>query len=189
MHHIDALYTAYPFYGYRRMTAALRQAGVLVNKKRVRRLMREMGIEAIYPGPNLSRRFQRDCTRPYLLRHLNIDHINQVWGIDITYLRMGKGFMYLFVIVDWFSRKIVDYELSSTLEKAFVMTCLMRALQGVKPEIINSDQGSHFTNPDYLSLMDESGVRVSMDGKGRATDNGRTERFFQIGRASCRERV
>ena len=179
MHLIDALYTACPFYGYRRMTAALRRDGILVNKKRVRRLMREMGIEAIYPGPNLSRRFQRDCTRPYLLRHLKIDHINQVWGIDITYLRMEKGFMYLFVIVDWFSRKIVDYELSSTLEKAFVMTCLRRALQGVKPEIINSDQGSHFTNPDYLSLMTESGVRVSMDGKGRATDNGRTERFFR----------
>jgi putative transposase len=109
-----------------------------------------------------------------------IDRVNQVWGIDITYLRMGKGFMYLFVIVDWFSRKIVDYELSSTLEKAFVMTCLRRALQVVKPEIINSDQGSHFTNPDYLSLMAESGVRVSMDGKGRATDNGRTERFFRF---------
>ncbi len=92
---------------------------------------------------------------------------------------MGKGFMYLFVIIDWFSRKIVDYELSSTLEKAFVMTCLKRALQGVKPEIINSYQGSHFTNPDYLSLMAENGVRVSMDGKGRAFDNGRTERFFR----------
>ncbi len=179
MHRIDALYTAYPFYGYRRMTAALHQEGILVNKKRVRRLMREMGIEAIYPGPNLSRRFQRECTRPYLLRHLKIDRVNQVWGIDITYIRMGKGFMYLFAIIDWFSRKVVDYELSSTLEKAFVMTCLRRALQNAKPEIINSDQGSHFTNPDYLLLMAENGVRVSMDGKGRATDNGRTERFFR----------
>lgn len=179
MHRIDALYTAYPFYGYRRMTAALHQEGILVNKKRVRRLMRDMGIEAIYPGPNLSRRFQRECTRPYLLRHLKIERANQVWGIDITYIRMGKGFMYLFAIIDWFSRKVVDYELSSTLEKAFVMTCLQRALQNAKPEIINSDQGSHFTNPDYLLLMAENGVRVSMDGKGRATDNGRTERFFR----------
>ena len=179
MHRIDALYTAYPFYGYRRMTAALRQEGVMVNKKRVRRLMREMCIEAIYPGPNLSRRFQRDCTRPYLLRHLDIARVNQVWGIDITYIRMGKGFMYLFAIIDWFSRKIVDYELSSTLEKAFVMTCLQRALAIATPEIVNSDQGSHFTNPDYLALMVLNSVKVSMDGKGRATDNGRTERFFR----------
>ena len=114
-----------------------------------------------------------------MLRHLKINRINQVWGIDITYLRMGKGFMYLFVIVDWFSRKIVDSELSNTLEKAFVMTFLRKALQGENSEIINSDQGSHFTNPDYLSLMAENGVRASMDGKGCATDNGRTERFFR----------
>jgi putative transposase len=138
-----------------------------------------MGIEAIYPGPNLSRRFHAQYSRPYLLRGLSITRPNQVWGIDITYIRMGKGFMYLFAIIDWFSRKVVDYELSSTLEKAFVLQCLRRALTITKPTIINSDQGSHFTNPEYLELLEGNGIRVSMDGRGRATDNGRTERFFR----------
>ncbi|WP_390902997.1 IS3 family transposase [Xylanibacillus composti] len=104
---------------------------------------------------------------------------DQVWGIDITYLRMEKGFMYLFVIVDWYSRRIVDYELSSTLEKTFVMDCLKRVLSVRKPEIMNSDQGSHFTNAEYLELLDHANVRVSMDGKGQALDNARTERFFR----------
>jgi putative transposase len=104
---------------------------------------------------------------------------DQVWGIDITYIRMHKGFMYLFVIIDWYSRCIVDYELSNTLEKSFVMDCLQRALNRKVPKIINSDQGGHFTNPDYLTLMDKYGVRVSMDGKGQALDNVRTERFFR----------
>lgn len=141
--------------------------------------MRVMGIEAIYPEPNLSKRYHAQYIRPYLLRGLNIDRPNQVWGVDITYLRMGKGFMYLFVIIDWYSRKIIDYELSSTLEKAFVLTCLKRALERCQPEIINSDQDSHFTNPDYLDLLSEHHVNVSMDGKGRARDNSRTERFFR----------
>jgi len=111
---------------------------------------------------------------PYLLRGLTIDRPNQVWGIDITYLRMGKGFMYLFLIIDWYSRKVIDYELSSTLEKGFVLKCLKRAFSRCKPEIMNSDQGFHFTNSDYLELLEKEGIKVSMDGKGRATDNSRT---------------
>lgn len=179
MHAIDKLYTKYPYFGYRRMTSKLQEIGWAVNRKRVRRLMQLMGIQAIYPGPNLSKRYHAEYVRPYLLRGLTIEHPNQVWGIDITYLRMGPGFMYLFIIIDWYSRKIVDYELSSTLEKGFVMTCLKRALGRCKPEIINSDQGSHFTNADYLNLLKQHDIRVSMDGKGRARDNSRTERFFR----------
>ena len=185
MHEIDVLYTAHPYFGYRRMTAKLREKGFDVNRKRVRRLMRLMGIQAIYPKPNLSKRLHAKYCRPYLLRGLDITHPNHVWGVDITYILMGRGFMYLFTIIDWFSRKVVDYELSSTLDKGFVMTCLKRAFHRSKPVIINSDQGSHFTNADYLELLKENGVQVSMDGKGRATDNSRTERFFRALKYEC----
>jgi putative transposase len=153
MHEIDVLYTAHPYFGYRRMTAILREKGYDVNRKRVRRLIRLMGIQAIYPKPNLSKRLHAKYCQPYLLRGLEINHPDHVWGVDITYLRMGRGFMYLFTIIDWFSRRVVDYGLSSTLEKGFVMNCLKRALRHRKPMIINSDQGSHFTNADYLELM------------------------------------
>jgi putative transposase len=104
---------------------------------------------------------------------------DQVWGVDITYVHFDRGFMYLFVIIDWYSRCIVDYELSSTLDKTFVMSCLRRALSKRKPQIINSDQGGHFTNPDYIELVERSGVKISMDGKGQWRDNARTERFFR----------
>jgi putative transposase len=179
MHEMDVIYTRWPFFGYRRITAKLREKGFDVNRKRVRRLMKVMGIKTIYPKPNLSKRLHAKYVRPYLLRGLTIERPNHVWGCDITYLRMGKGFMYLFIIIDWYSRKIVDYELSSTLEKEFVMTCLKRAFSRCTPEILNSDQGSHFTNADYLELLAANQVQVSMDGKGRATDNSRTERFFR----------
>lgn len=185
MHEIDVIYTDKPFFGYRRITAILREKGFNVNRKRVRRLMRLMGIHGIYPQPNLSKRLHAKYVQPYLLRGLDINHPNHVWGVDITYLRMGKGFMYLFLIIDWFSRKVVDYELSSTLEKGFVMTCLKRAFGHCKPKIINSDQGSHFTNADYLKLLAEHDIQVSMDGKGRATDNSRTERFFRALKYEC----
>jgi putative transposase len=180
MHEMDKLYTKWPFFGYRRITVKLREQGVDVNRKRVRRLMRVMGIQAIYPQPNLSNRLHAKYVRPYLLRGLTIDRPNHVWGVDITYLRMGKGFMYLFIIIDWYSRKIVDYELSSTLEKEFVLTSLKRAFCRCKPEILNSEQGSHFTCASYLELLNENKVQVSMDGKGRATDNSRTERSLGL---------
>ena len=117
--------------------------------------------------------------RPYLLKGLEINHADQVWGIDITYLPLRSGFLYLFIIIDWYSRYIVDYEISFSLEKDFVLRCLSRAMETRSPEIINSDQGSHFTNADYLELLQEHGVKVSMDGKGRCRDNIRTERFFR----------
>ncbi|WP_455072783.1 IS3 family transposase [Paenibacillus caseinilyticus] len=185
MHRIDELYMKHPYFGYRRMTNVLRDQGFEINRKRVRRLMQLMGLEAIYPKPNLSKRLHAKYTRPYLLRGLTIDRPNHVWGIDITYIRMGKGFMYLFTIIDWYSRKVIDYELSSTLEKGFVMTCLKRAFKRCKPEIMNSDQSSHFTNADYLELLEKEEVKVSMDGKGRATDNSRTERYFRSLKYEC----
>lgn len=180
MRRIDELHTDHPTWGYRTITKVIRRDDKLrVNRKKIQRMMRDMGVYTIYPKPNLSKRYHAQYVRPYLLRKLNIVRPDQVWGIDITYLRMRKGFMYLFVIIDWYSRKIVDYELSSTLDKSFVMNCLQRAFARTKPEIINSDQGSHFTNPDYVELLETAGVRISMDGKGQALDNVRTERFFR----------
>ncbi|MDT9725407.1 IS3 family transposase [Xylanibacillus composti] len=164
MRRIDELHTDHPTWGYRTITKVIRRDDkIQVNRKKIQRLMREMGVYTIYPKPNLSKRYHAQYIRPYLLRNLDICRPDQVWGIDITYLRMEKGFMYLFVIVDWYSRRIVDYELSSTLEKTFVMDCLKRALADRKPDIINSDQGSHFTNAEYLELLDHANVRVSMD--------------------------
>jgi len=178
--YVDRIHTDNPTWGYRTITSFLKmEHGLAVNRKRIRRIMRDMGIYAIYPKPNLSRRYHAAHIRPYLLRHMDIKEPDQVWGVDITYVHLGKGFMYLFVIIDWHSRNIVDYELSSTLDKTFVLNCLRRALNGRKPKIINSDQGGHFTNPEYIGLLEKSGVSISMDGKGQCRDNARTERFFR----------
>jgi len=180
MRKIDEIHTAHPTWGYRTITKIIRRDDeILVNRKKVRRMMRVMGIYTIYPKPNLSKRYHAQYIRPYLLRNLNIERPDQVWGVDVTYIRMHKGFMYLFIIIDWYSRRIVDYELSSTLEKSFVLDCLKRALSKRKPEIINSDQGGHFTNPDYIELLEEAKIKISMDGKDQALDNVRTERFFR----------
>lgn len=176
---IDKIHLEHPAWGYRKIAHYLRNSGHDINRKRVRRLMRLMDIQALYPGPNHSRRYHAQYVRPYLLRNLVIERIDQVWGIDITYVPLKKGFLYLFVIIDWFSRRIVDYEISYSLEKEFVLRCLRRALCERKPEIMNSDQGSHFTCPAYLKLLDSCDVKVSMDGKGQALDNVRTERFFR----------
>jgi putative transposase len=180
MRRIDELHCDEPTWGYRTLTNVLRrESGLIINRKRVRRLMRIMGIYTIFPKPNLSKRFHTQYIRPYLLRKVEIVEPDQVWGVDITYIRMQKGFLYLFVIIDWYSRMIVDYELSSTLEKSFVLACLTRALSKRRPKIINSDQGGHFTNPDYIALLEKAGVKISMDGKGQCLDNARTERFFR----------
>ncbi|SMP64373.1 putative transposase [Anoxynatronum buryatiense] len=180
MNRIDELHTAHPTWGYRTLTKIIRRDdNIQVNRKRIQRLMRIMGVYTIYPKPNLSKRYHAQYIRPYLLRNLPIQRPDQVWGVDITYIRMKKGFMYLFIIIDWYSRKIVDYELSSTLEKSFVLTCLARAFKTRTPEIINSDQGSHFTNESYIHLLETHNIRISMDGKGQALDNVRTERFFR----------
>jgi len=186
MRRIDEIHTAHPTWGYRTITRILRRDDhLLINRKKVRRMMRDMGIYTIYPKPNLSKRFHAQYVRPYLLRNLTIDHPDQVWGVDISYIRMKKGFMYLFVIIDWYSRCIVDFELSSTLDKSFVLNCLKRVLNHRRPEIINSDQGCHFTNPDYLNLLESWRIKISMDGKGQALDNVRTERFFRTLKYDC----
>lgn len=142
--------------------------------------MREMGIHGFCPGPNLSKRLRGKYVYPYLLRGLTIDHPNQVWSIDITYCRMRHGFMYLTAIIDWHSRYIVAFTLSNTLEKASVIETVKKAIkQHSKPEIINYDQCSQFTSDEYIHLLKENGIKISMDGKGRALDHQRIERFFR----------
>jgi len=179
MHIIDEIYTRWPHYGYRRITNELQNRNILINRKRVLRLMRHMGIYGIAPGPNLSKRTHQHHTYPYLLRGVKPERPDHIWGIDITYIRMTGGFMYLVAIIDWYSRHIVGWELSSTLEKGFVLRTLRKAIASRKPEIINSDQGAHFTCGDYINLLKEHKIQISMDGKGRATDNAITERFFR----------
>lgn len=179
MREIDKLNLEHPSWGSRRIAAYLKDKGYLANRKKIQRLMRKMGIIAIYPKKNLSKCYHKEHIRPYLLRNVKIESEDQVWGIDISYMPLRSGFLYLFVIIDWFTRQVVDYELSISLEKSFVMRCLKRALSKRKPDIINSDQGSHFTNPSYLNLMESLDVKVSMNGKGQALDNAITERFFR----------
>jgi putative transposase len=176
---IDEIYTACPFYGVRKITAQLRSEGQRVNHKAVARHMQVMGLRAIYPGPNLSRRAQQHAIYPYLLRGLKIDQPNQVWGVDITYIRLRSGWMYLFAVLDWFSRFVVSWTLDITLEMGFVLEAMRSALAITTPTICNSDQGSHFTNPQYLALFQGMSVQISMDGKGRALDNIFTERLWR----------
>jgi len=178
---IDEIYTEHPEFGYRRMTTILRRDnGIIINRKRTRRYMREMGIHGFCPGPNLSRRTKNSYIYPYLLRGLNINHPNQVWSIDITYCRMRRGFMYMVAIIDWHSRFIVGYRLSNTLCKEFVVDAIKEAIWKYgKPEIINSDQGSQFTSDLYIDTLKEHKIKISMDSKGSALDNQRIERFFR----------
>jgi putative transposase len=178
-HRIDELYTAYPFYGSRKMEAQLRREGVVINRKTVQRHMREMGIVAVYPGPNLSRRQHKEHVFPYLLRNLTIRAPNHVWGIDITYIRLQKGWMYLVAVLDWYSRYVMSWELDQTLEMPFVVSAVEQALSTSVPIILNSDQGSHFTSPQYLQLLQKAQVKISMDSKGRALDNIFTERLWR----------
>lgn len=180
MHTIDRLYTDYPFYGSRKMAAAVsREIGRPINRKQTQRLMREMGYEAIYPKPNLSKNNEAHPTYPYLLRGLTVDHCNHVWGTDITYVRMLKGFVYLVAILDWYSRFVVSWRLSTTLELEFCLEAADDALRNAVPEIINSDQGVQFTSPQFTNLWLEKSVQVSMDGRGRALDNIFTERLWR----------
>jgi putative transposase len=178
-HRIDEIYTRYPFFGSRRIAVLLRREGLQICRNTVHRYMREMGIAAIYPGPNLSRRELAHRIYPYLLRGLQITIPNQVWGIDITYIRLAAGWMYLVAVLDWYSRYVVSWELDQTLEQPFVMTAVERALGQARPEIWNSDQGSHFTSPQYIERLKAAEVRISMDGKGRALDNIFTERLWR----------
>lgn len=177
-HRIDEIYTEHPFYGSRRIAVALRP-DFIVNRKAVQRHMREMGIAGISPGPNLSKRRAEHQIYPYLLRNLPITHPNQVWGIDITYIRLHAGWLYLVAVLDWFSRYVLSWELDQTLEMPFVLTAVQRALAQAKPEIWNSDQGSHFTSPQYTELLQAVDVKISMDGRGRVFDNIFVERLWR----------
>ena len=166
-HAIDAICTQYPFYGSRRITVELREhRQLVVARETVQRYMREMGLAAVYPGLNLSRRNPEPKIYPYLLRNVTAAYPNHVWGIDITYIRLRGGWLYLVAVIDWFSRYVVSWELDQTLEMPFVVTTVKRALAQATPVIWNSDQGSHFTSPQYTQLLRDAGVQISMDGKG-----------------------
>jgi len=178
-HRIDAIYTDAPFYGARKIAATLREEGTGVSRKTVRAYMREMGLEAVYPKPNLSAPNLENRVYPYLLRGLKSAYPNHIWGIDITYIRLLRGWMYLVAILDWHSRFVVSWELDQTLEIGFVLACVDRALEQACPGILNSDQGSHFTSPQYIERLLAKQVAVSMDGLGRALDNIFTERLWR----------
>lgn len=179
MRRIDEQYTRTPFYGVRRMTKWLIEEGYAVNRKRVRRLMRLMALEAVYPKPRLSLASQGHRKYPYRLRGLVIDRPNQVWSADITYIRLGCGFVYLVAIIDWFSRYVLSWEISTTLEKEFCIKALQKALQVATPEIFNTDQGVQFTNEDFIKILEDKKIKISMDGKGRAFDNIFVERLWR----------
>lgn len=176
---IDRQYTKRPFYGARQITESLRRQGYWVNHKRVERLMRKMGIMAIYPKPRTSIKDNSHKIYPYLLRDLTITYPNQVWCADITYVRMYRGFLYLIAIMDWFSRYVLSWELSNTLDVHFCLEALHHALKSAKPEMFNTDQGSQFTSGAFTGLLEQNNVRISMDGRGRAFDNIFIERLWR----------
>lgn len=178
-HRIDEIYTAWPFYGSRRITAQLRREGWLINRKAVQRHMREMGLAGICPVPNLSQRQQAHPVYPYLLRQVTAAYPNHIWGIDITYIRLNAGWLYLVAVLDWFSRYVVSWQLDDTLAIDFVLRAVDEALTQHKPLIWNSDQGSHFTSPQYTQRLLAAEVQISMDGKGRALDNIFSERLWR----------
>ena len=180
MTEIDKIHLKYPSFGIRRITQELREIGFIVNRKRVRRLMQLMRIATIYPKRNLSKLGKATYIRPYLLKDLKIEKANQVWQIDISYIPMKRGFMYLTAIIDVYSRYIVGWQLSNTLEKETQTLVMNEAIKKYgKPEIVNSDQGSQYTSNHWIGCMENHGIKISMDGKGRATDNIYIERFFR----------
>ncbi len=179
MKRIDEQFTKTPFYGVPKMTVWLRRQGHPVNPKRVRRLMRLMGLEAVYPKPRLSKALAEHKKYPYLLKDLAIDHPDQVWCADMTYIRMLHGFVYLTVIMDWYSRYILSWEISTTMDATFCVSALDQALELSRPEIFNTDQGSQFTSTDFIKRLEEQQVRISMDGRGRAYDNIFVERLWR----------
>jgi putative transposase len=176
---IDGQYTACPFYGSRRITARLVEQGEEVNRKRVRRLMRVMGLEAIYPKPRLSLAGKGHRIYPYLLRGVKIERKDQVWSTDITYVPMTSGFMYLAAVIDWYSRYVIAWRLSNTLDGTFCLEVLEEALRGGRPEVFNTDQGAQFTAAAFTEKLEAAGVAVSMDGRGRALDNVFVERLWR----------
>jgi putative transposase len=176
---IDEQYTAHPYYGSRKMALWLAQQGEAVNRKRVQRLMRLMGLEAIYPKPRLSLAGRGRRVYPYLLRNVRIERPDQVWSTDITYIPLPAGFMYLAAIMDWFSRYVVAWRLSNTLDGSFCLELLEEALGRGQPEIFNTDQGVQFTAEAWTGRLEMAGVAVSMDGRGRCLDNVFVERLWR----------
>ena len=176
---LDEQYTQTPFYGVRRMTEVLRQRGLEVNEKRVRRLLRIMGLEAVYPKPSLSKGASGHQIYPYLLRGMAITRVNQVWSSDITYIRLRRGFLYLVAVMDWHSRYVLSFEVSASLESDFCVSALHWALRQGKPSIFNTDQGSQFTSEAFTSKLRAEGIAISMDGRGRALDNVFVERLWR----------
>jgi putative transposase len=177
---IDEEYTRHPFYGTRKMVVFLKTVGHTVNRKRVQRLMRELGLAGMAPGPNTSRAHPAHKVYPYLLRGVAVVRPNQVWSTDITYIRLAHGFAYLVAIIDWYSRRVLGWRISNSMESVFCVDCLEEALRAHgKPEIFNSDQGSQFTSEAFTGVLKREGVVISMDGRGRAFDNIFVERLWR----------
>lgn len=176
---IDEQYMRTPFYGWPRMTACLQQQGYAINHKRVQRLMSKMGIQALYPKPSLSKPHPEHKIYPYLLRGMEITQPNQVWSTDITYVPVRNGFLYLVAVIDWFSRYVLAWQLSNTLDNHFCIEALQQALQTGRPTIFNSDQGAQFTALNFTALLEKAEIQISMDGKGRALDNIFIERLWR----------
>lgn len=179
MEEMDKLYTEHPYYGSRRMVVELKKKGYIVNRKRVTRLMKKMGIEAIYPKPNLSKANKEHQKFPYLLNNFKASAPDQVWSVDITYIPLRTGFLYLVAIIDWYSRYVLSWRLSNTLDVGFCLEALEEALEKGTPEIFNSDQGVQFTSDAFTSILKRRGIQISMDGKGRALDNIFIERLWR----------
>ena len=176
---LDEQYTRTPFYGVRRMTAQLRQDGYAVNPKRVRRLRRLLGLEALYPKPRTSLPAPGHRIYPYLLRGVPITHVDHVWSSDVTYIRLAQGWVYLVAVLDWYSRYVLAWEVSNSLESAFCVAALDRALHQARPTIFNTDQGSQFTSQEFTGRLRHADVQISMDGRGRALDNVFVERLWR----------
>ncbi len=179
MRRIDEQYTEHPFFGSRQMTSWLNGHGEEVNRKRVRRLMRLMGLEAIYPKPRLSTPAPGHRIYPYLLRGVTVARVDQVWSTDITYVPLPAGFMYLAAVIDWYSRYVIAWRLSNTLDGAFCLDMLEEALSQGQPEVFNTDQGVQFTAAAWTGRLEAAGVKVSMDGRGRCLDNIFVERLWR----------
>jgi len=177
---IDEEFTRHPFYGSRKMVVYLKVTGHPANRKRVQRLMRKIGLAAIAPGPNTSRPHPEHKVYPYLLRGVPVVRPGQVWSVDITYIRLPRGFAYLVAIIDWYSRRVLSWRISNSMEAVFCVDCLEDALRHHgKPEIFNSDQGSQFTSAAFTDVLKREGVVISMDGRGRAFDNIFVERLWR----------
>jgi putative transposase len=177
---LDAEYTRHPFFGSRKMVIHLKELGHIINRKRIQRLMGKLGLAGMAPGPNTSRPHPQHKVYPYLLRGVAVIRPNHVWSTDITYIRLAHGFVYLMAVIDWYSRKVLAWRISNTLDGQFCVECLEQALQGFgNPKIFNTDQGSQYTRKGFTDVLKEHSIDISMDGRGRALDNIFVERLWR----------